>query len=63
MGETAVIYTCSTAEISGQRSRTIRSMPSLRVVFDIGQPPQAPINCTYATASETRTSHTSPPSR
>ncbi len=55
--------TASTDLTSGTCSLTRVSMPAFRVIWDIGQPPQAPVRRTYTVPSSlTSTSSTSPPS-
>ena len=50
------------AATPGTRSIRIRSMPALRVIIDIGQPPQAPTICRLTVPSSTPSSTRSPPS-
>jgi len=57
------VQTASTQVTSGTCSLTRSSMPALRVICDMGQPPQAPVRRTRTVPSSlTSTSSTSPPS-
>src|SRR4030042_3215186 len=54
--------TATTSLTSGTSFFSRRSIPIFKVIWDIGQPPQAPVSLTLTTPSWTSTSSTFPPS-